>query len=125
MSTTQVRVVGVGLLFVLILLSGFWVSGAGKPYKTFPFAIHKLAGLAAGILLGVIVYRTHQASPLGPIEIAAIVVTVLCFLGTVVAGSLLSIDESAPGIVLRLHQIIPVLTVLSTVGTLYLVLGGK
>lgn len=125
MSTTEVRVASIALLFVLILLSGFWVSGAGKPYKTLPFTIHKLAGLAIGILLAVLVYRTHQASPLGSIEIAAIVVTVLFFAGTVVPGALLSIDESAPGIVLRLHQIVPVLTLLSTAGTLYLLLGDK
>ena len=50
----QARVVGTGVLLVLVLLSGLWVSRVGKPYSTFPFTIHKLAGLAAGILLGII-----------------------------------------------------------------------
>lgn len=125
MSTTQVRVAGVGLLFVLILLSGLWVSGSGRPYSTFPFTIHKLVGLAAGVLLAVIVYQTHRVAPLGLIEIAAIVVTVLFFVGTVAAGALLSIDKSMPAIVLKLHQILPVLTVLSTAATLYLLLRGR
>ena len=125
MSTDQIRVIGAGLLFVLIFLSGLWVRGSGKPYSTLPFTIHKLAGLAAGILLAVIVYQAHQVAPLGLLEIAAIVVTVLCFVGTVAAGGLLSIDKPMPAIVLKLHQVIPVLTVLSTAGTLYLLLRGR
>ena len=122
MSTAYTRVVVTGALLVVVLLSGLWTSRAGKPYRTFPFTIHKLAGLAAGILLAVIVYKTHQAAPLGPIEIAAIVVTVLFFAGTVVAGALLSINEQASAIILRLHQILPVLSLLSAAGTLYLLL---
>ena len=122
MSTAYTRVVVTGALLVVVLLSGLWTSRAGKPYRTFPFTIHKLAGLAAGILLAVIVYKTHQAAPLGPIEIAAIVVTVLFFAGTVVAGALLSINDHASAIILRLHQILPVLSLLSAAGTLYLLL---
>jgi hypothetical protein len=125
MSTIQVRVAGTGLLFVFIFLSGLWVSGSGKPYNTLPFTIHKLVGLAAGVFLAVIVYKTHQVAPLGAAEIAAIVVTVLCSAGTVAAGGLLSIDKQAPAVVLKLHQVLPALTVLSTAGTLYLLLSSK
>ena len=125
MSTTQVRVAGTGLLLVLIFLSGLWVSGSGKPYSTLPFTIHKLVGLAVGVVLVVIVVQTHKAAPLGLPAIAAIVVTVLLFAGTVAAGALLSINEQAPAIVLRLHQVLPVLSLLSTAGTLYLLLSGK
>ena len=125
MSTTQVRVAGTGLLFALIFLSGLWVSGSGKPYSTLPFTIHKLVGLAVGVLLAVIVCQTHQAAPLDLLKIAAIVVTVLLFAGTVAVGALLSIDKSMPAVVRKLHQIIPVLTVVSTAGTLYLLLRGR
>jgi hypothetical protein len=125
MSATQIRVAGTGLLLVFIFLSGLWVSRLGKPYNTLAITIHKLVGLATGVLLGVIVYQTHRVAPLGLLEIAAIVLTVLCFVGTVAPGALLSIDKQAPAIVLRLHQFLPALTVLSTAGTLYLLLRGK
>ncbi len=124
MSTTQVRVAGVGLSFVLIFLSGIWLSHLGKPYSTGVFTVHKLVGLAVGVLLAVMVYQTHKATPFDPVEISAIVVTVLFFFGTVVAGGLLSIDLEVPAFVRKLHQVIPVLTVLSTTGTLYLLLRG-
>ncbi len=125
MSTTQVRVGSTGLLFVLIFLSGLWVSGSGKPYSTLPFTTHKLVGLAAGVFLAAIVYQTHQVAPLGLLKVAAVVVTVLFFASTVAAGALLSIDKQVPAFVLRLHQVIPVLTLLSTAGTLYLLLSSR
>jgi hypothetical protein len=124
MSATQARVAGVGLSFVLIFLSGIWLSHLGKPYSTGVFTIHKLVGLAVGVLLAVMVYQTHTATPFDPVEISAIVVTVLFFLGTVVAGGLLSIDLEVPAFVRKLHQVIPILIVLSTTGTLYLLLRG-
>ncbi len=125
MSTTQARVIGAALLFLLILASGLWLSRSGKPFGTFLLTIHKLAGLGTGILLAVTVYQIHQVAPLGLLEIAAVVVTVLFFAGTVAAGALLSIDKPMPAVVLRLHQVLPVLAVLSTAGTLYLLLSGK
>ena len=125
MSTTQVRVVGAGVAFLAIFLSGIWVSLTGKPYSTLSFTVHKLVGLALGVLLGVIVYQTNQSASLGAVQIAAIVVTVLLFVATVAAGGVLSVVEEVPAVALRLHQIIPILAVLSTAGTLYLLLSGR
>jgi hypothetical protein len=125
MNITQVRVAGVVLSFILIILSGIWLSHLGKPYNTGVFAVHKLVGVAVGILLGVMVYQAHKATPLVPVQIAAIAITVLAFIGTVAPGALLSIDLEAPAFVQKLHQFLPVLTVLSTAGTLYLLLRGR
>jgi hypothetical protein len=59
------------------------------------------------------------------LKIAAIVVTVQVCIGTVAAGASPSIDKPMPSIVLRLHQILPVLTLLPITGTLYLLLRGR
>jgi hypothetical protein len=67
----------------------------------------------------------QKAVPLGLLTIAAIVVTVLFSIGTVPAGAWLSIDKPMPSVVLRLHQILPVLTLLPITGTLYLLLRGR
>jgi hypothetical protein len=108
----------------LIFLSGLWLSHLGKPYNTGVFAVHKLVGVAVGVLLAVMVYQTHKVSSLGLVEIAAVGATVLMFVGTVASGGLLSIDMKVPAFVQRLHQLLPVLTVVSTSGTLYLLLRG-
>lgn len=124
MSAVQVRVVGVALALLLILVSGILVSRKGKPYNTALFTVHKLVGLAAGVLLAVTVYQAHQAAPLGVVEVSAVVATVLLFAATVAAGGLLSVDKEAPAAALKLHQVLPIFAVLSTAGTLYLLLSA-
>ena len=123
MNTNQLRVVSAGAGFLIMFLSGFWLNRTGKPYGTFIFTIHKLIGVGMGILLFVTIRQIHQAIPLSPMEIAAVVVTALFFLAIVTTGSLLSIPISKPmpDIVLKLNKILPYFTVLSTAVTLYLV----
>jgi hypothetical protein len=125
MSTNQLRVLGTGLFFLLILFSGYWLSRSGKPYSTIVFNIHKLVAVAAVVLLGITVYRIHRAGALSAIELLATIVTGLFFLGTMVTGGLLSIpiDKAMPAIVRKLHQVMPYLTVLSTAVTLYFLRG--
>jgi len=122
MSTT-VQVLIAGLSFLFIFLSGIWLSRTGRPLNVVISTIHKLISLAAGTFLLVTVYQQSRAAPLNAMEWAAIVVTGLCFLGVVASGGLLSSEEPRPVVVLRIHQIVPVLTVLSTGVTLFLLLG--
>jgi uncharacterized membrane protein YhiD involved in acid resistance len=86
--------------------------------------IHKLISLAAGIFLLVTVYRQYKLSPLGPTEWIAVVITGLCFLVMVASGGILSSDKPRPVALLRVHQVVPALTVLSTGATLYLLLAA-
>ena len=123
MSTTVVAIVA-GLSFLLIFLSGFWLSRTGRPLNAGLSTVHKLISLAAGIFMLVTIYQRNRALPLNTVEWIAIVVTGLCFLGTVASGGLLSTDKPAPVALLRVHQVVPVLTLLSSAVTLYLLLGA-
>jgi hypothetical protein len=123
MGTNQLRLVGALLFYLVLLLSGFWLSRSGKPYSGIILAIHKLISLAAVIWLGITIRRINQAGALSATELLPAIVTGLVFLGTMVTGGLLSIGKAMPAIVLRLHQITPYLTVLSTAVTLYLLRG--
>jgi hypothetical protein len=124
-GAAQWRFIAAGLFFLLILLSGYWLSRSGKPYSTIVFNIHKLVAVAAVVLLGIAVYRIHRAETLSAIEWLAAIVTGLFFLGTMVTGGLLSIpiDKAMPAIVHKLHQVTPYLTVLSTALALYFLRG--
>lgn len=125
MGTTQLRVVGAGLFFLFIFLSGFWLSHSGKPYRVIILTIHKLIGLVAGVFLVMTVYRIHQVVPLSPVENTTIVVTVLFFAGNVATGGLLSTNKPMPVAISMIHKLSPYLTVLSTTVTLYLLLNCK
>jgi len=120
MSTVRFRVVIVGLSFLFIFVSGFWLSRTGKPYNGLIFTIHKLVGLAMGVFLIMTIKQVHQVAPLGPVEITAIVVTALFFAATVTMGSLLSIGKPMPTVISMMNKLFPYPTVLSTVVTLYL-----
>ena len=109
-------------VFILILLSGFWVSRAGKPYNVGIFTLHKLAGLAAGIYLGRRVYLTHQATPLSGLAITLVVISGLLFLGLVGTGGALSAMQTPPLILNFIHKVLPYLTILSTSGMLYVLI---
>ncbi len=124
-------IIATGLLFLLIFLSGYWLSKMGKPYGSFPFTIHKLIGLAAGIFLTVTVVRRNQAAPIDSLAVTIISVTVIIFILTVAAGGILSADDngslsslsqSIRTAISLMHKIFPYLVVFSTVATLYLLM---
>ena len=125
MSTVQLGFVGAGLFFLFIFPSGLWLSRSGKPFNSVVLAIHKLVSLAAGVFLVVTIYQTNQVAALSGGGLFAGVVTGLLFLGTVIAGGVLSTDKPVPASISRKHRITPFLTVLSTVVTLYFLLGRK
>jgi hypothetical protein len=110
-----------GLFFLLILLSGFWLSRSGKPYSTLILTAHKLIGLTAGITLVVSVYRYHQTAPLSPAAISALITTILIFVGLMATGGLLSAAKTIPLAVSTMHKIFPYLAIISTGVTFHLI----
>jgi len=124
-STNQLQVVGAGLFFLFIFLTGYRLSRSGKPYSMAVLAIHKLISLAAVALLVMTILQMNRAARLDAAELAAGVVTGLVLLGTMATGGLLSTDKPMPAIVHTLHKIMPFLAVLSNVVTLYLLLSRQ
>jgi heme A synthase len=108
------------LFFVFILVSGFWLSRTGKPLNVIILTIHKLISLAAVIFLVITVYQIHRVAPLNPVETAASVVTLLLFIVMFATGGLLSIAKPMPGVILKIHQIMPYFGILTITATLYL-----
>jgi len=127
MNTNQLRTVSMGVGFLIMFLSGFWLNRTGKPYGTFIFAIHKLIGVGIGILLFIMIKQINQTSQLNTPEIIAVIVTVLFFLATVTTGSLLSVPVSnpLPEIVRTLNKIFPYFTVISAAITFFILLNRK
>ena len=127
MNNNLLKIFGVGLAFIIMFLSGFWLNRTGKPYGTLVFAAHKLIGVGLGIFLYITVKQLHPTSPLSVTEIILIALIVLSFIGTVTTGSLLSLPVSKPmpEIVSTMNKIFPYITVLFTLVPLYLLLNRK
>lgn len=121
--TIAARAIVAGLSFLFVFLSGIWLSKTGRPLNVGISTVHKLVSLAAGIFFLLTIIQRNRMVPLGSTEWIVILSSGLCTLGTVASGGFLSSNKPVPAAVLRLHQIMSVLTVLSAGATLYLLLG--
>lgn len=134
MVTTYSTMIYAGVFFLFIFLSGFLLSRSGEPYNGITFNIHKLIGVGLGIFLILTVYRTNQVIPLGGAQWSIIALTVLLFALAITAGGLLSviaegglknISQPMESAITLIHKVFPYLILLSTGGTLYLLLYWK
>jgi len=125
MNITIWRIVGPGLLYLLIFLTGFRLKKSGKPYNMLFLTVHKLTGLAAAVLFVIIVLQVNRAGTLSVPELIATVVTVMFFLDAVASGGLVSVNKPMPEIFLTIHRIIPYLTVSSAALAFYLIFKGR
>ena len=125
MSTSLIRVLVTGLLFLSIFAAGYWLSHSGKSYSVLILTAHKLISLAAVVFLVITMIQSNRVAALNAIELTAGVITGLFFLSLIITGGLLSSDKQMPAVVLKLHQLAPYLTVLSTAVTLYLLQTRK
>lgn len=126
MNISVTRIIICGLLFLLTLASGVWVSHSGKPINVVIFTIHKLIALTTVIVVATTVYNVHRAMPVREvIELAAIAVTALLFIALFITGVLLSRNSPMPAAVLKIHQVAPLLALVSSTVITYLLVSNK
>jgi hypothetical protein len=110
-----------GLLFLLKLATGYWLSRSDKPYNVGISTIHKIVSLLTIASIALTVRALLQGIGLTGAQIAALVVTGLLFLTAIGTGGVLSTDRPAPTIVSLVHKVTPYLALASTAVTIYLV----
>jgi hypothetical protein len=132
MKTHLTIIVVVGLLFLFTLISGISLSrnlrhndprAAGKPLAGSLPALHKLVALATVITLAVTIRNLHRGTEFTGTALAAVIFTGLFFSLMFATGSLLS--NAANKVVQALHDVVAVLTFISTSGVIYLLTRGK
>jgi len=109
-----------GLVFLLTLVFGLWLSRSGRPYNGLLFNVHKLIALGAVILIARQVYRTlagpeHQSLLFILVALAAISVIALFFTGAMMSAEKLNYET-----MLTIHRIGPFLLVMMLAVTVYL-----
>ena len=94
-----------GILFVGIVVFGFWISKTGKPYSGFLFNIHKLIALGATILTG---FRVYNLDPLPtfptPVNLF-ITLAILSVIVMFVSGAIMNIQDQVQRIPQLIHQV--------------------
>jgi hypothetical protein len=126
MNISATRIMICGLLFLFTLASGVWVSHSGKPINVAIFTIHKLIALATVIVIATTFYNVHRAMHITElIKMAAIAVTALLLIALFITGAMLSRNNPMPAAILRIHQVVPLLALVSSTITTYLLVSGK
>jgi hypothetical protein len=131
MNTTKFMIWG--LLLVLTLISGVILSNLGKPFNGLIFTVHKLIAVGTVIGLSVNVYHLSKAAELHTFALAMIATSGLLFLALIVSGGLLSVvdggllslDKPLLQAVLRVHQVAPLLVVVSSTISIYLLISSE
>lgn len=119
MSATLSRFLSTGLLFLLIFLSGYWLSRAGKPYPVIRFNLHKFIALGSAVFIVWTIFQAHQITPLAGMQVAIVVLPVLLALVTIITGGLLSAINRRLAFVEIIHKVFPFLTAFSALAALY------
>ncbi|MFN2146728.1 MAG: hypothetical protein ACK2T7_15365 [Anaerolineales bacterium] len=121
MILTQPKLITMGILFVVIFIFGYMLSGQGKPYGVLLFNAHKLLALGTMVYLGIMIYRRHQVEPLDSGQLAWIIATAAIAMVTIVIGGLQDTDLNLPAALKFTHKVFPYLTVISTAASVYFV----
>ncbi len=134
MGTPASRIAITGLLLLIALLSGIWLSRnlrlndprpSGKPLTGADSAVHKLSALAMGIIAAVTIRNLHRGIEFRSIELTAVIIAGLLFVLMVLSGSLLSLGKARNDWMLALHKAGSLLTVIATSGAIYLLTRGR
>lgn len=114
-----------GLIFLVTLATGVWLSLSGKPLNTAIFTIHKLVALGAVIITIIQMVNLLKNTPLQGSVILWIIVAGLCVLALFATGALMSLGKPVNIVFLTIHRAAPLVEVIAMVVTIYLIAGQK
>lgn len=127
METIPGKLAIAGMLFLFTLISGVIVSRSGRPFSVGLVTVHKLIAVGGVVLIGLAVRQLyHSVDGKLLVEWLAILITAILFLAMIATGALLTREEmQLPEIVLKIHQVGPLLALVASTLTVFLLARGK
>ncbi len=113
------------IIFLLTLVSGVWLSNAGKPYNNAIFTIHKLIALGAVVLAAIQIIRGFKTTSASPLMILLFVMAILAVIALFATGALMSLDKGPYKVWLTIHQIAPAVMGIASAVVLLLLAGSQ
>ncbi|MCJ7717689.1 MAG: hypothetical protein MUO54_14380 [Anaerolineales bacterium] len=96
-----------GLLFLIVVGFGFWVSRMGRPYNQVLFNFHKLIALGGVVLLAMRIININPLESFSTLMNGLIAAAAACAIVLFTTGAIMSIRDGETRLVLGLHQIMP------------------
>jgi hypothetical protein len=112
MSALQ-RAIGVGLLYLLTIGTGIWLSNSGRPLSTLFITVHKLIALATVVLTSVLFWRLLRHVQTNVLLLGLMIASAALVIALFATGALLSTGKPMKSLLLTIHQVAPVLLGLS------------
>jgi len=127
MDTITSKLIIAGILFLFTVISGAIVSRTDRPLSIGLVTVHKLIAVGTVVLIGIAVnqlYKTSNGKLL--IELSVMVISAILFLALIATGALLTREEmQLPDMVLKIHQVVPLLALTFSTITVLLLLKGN
>ncbi len=119
------KIISTELPFLLAIITGIWLSNLGKPLNTLIFTIHKFTALGSVIFTAIIIRNLLKNTEINNVTLTLIIVAGFSVLVLFVSGALMSFGKPVNNIILTIHSVTPILTVITTAITIYLLVSRK
>ena len=116
------KLIGIGVLFILVIITGFYITREGKPYNSALFNTHKLIALAGTVLIGILIYKLQQGMELSLFVGTLLTIAGVMFLLLIVSGGLLNLEISFSKILKWIHRIVTGMAIIITTLLFYLLI---
>lgn len=115
-----------GILLVLTVVFGIWLSSIGRPLNSALFNVHKLIAIGF-VIFGFFGFRylLKNTADVESIITIFIIVAVVSVVILFVTGGLLSFDKFSNKLTLTVHALTPIVTAFSTIMVLYLLIRQR
>ncbi|RPI34102.1 MAG: hypothetical protein EHM70_03950 [Chloroflexota bacterium] len=122
---TATKFITPGIIFLLTLASGIWLSNSGKPLNTGLFNLHKLIALGAVIITAMQVQKAYSGAGSQGLIVALVFLLGLCVVALFLTGAFMSLGKLSYDMLLNIHKIAPILAAIALAATVYLLAGGQ
>ncbi len=114
-----------GIILILTLLSGVWLSRSGKPLNNGILTIHKLVALGAVITLVIQTLNALNHAESQFFILLCLIIVSLCVVALVASGAFMSTEQLGYNLMLVLHNVASVGMILSLAIAIILPAGKK
>ena len=117
-----IKLTGLGLLFLLIIISGIWLTKTGRPYQNIVFNVHKLISLLTVVLGAIMVYNLQKGLEISALATSLMILAGIMFIILIVTGGLLNLEKPFYDTLRIIHRILSPLSIILTIIVFYILL---
>jgi hypothetical protein len=116
------KLAAIGILFLLIVATGIWLTRTGKPYNPVLFNVHKVISLAGVVITGIVVYNMLVGIETIPVMWVLVIATGVFFIALLVTGGLLNLDKPFYNLFRTIHRVLSALSIVLNILIFYIIM---